>query len=317
MYAVVRGSSRIDTGRSFGCFFFDPPDTSGVLRIHLVPPETTSKSLLASANTGARVQELRELFSHVRYKEPADSSFAASPGSTTLRLTAVCFFCLSASKRPSSKIFDRLDLKIPRRTFCAPPDSFSWRPFDSLANGRASSSCEATVEVVARLARPRNAHRDSLESSAAFHSSNQNARRLCQADPPVSQLLQDSSPAHPGTPSVLVQVALACNQLGLPFPLPAEHESSQALAPSRLLLSIRRPCVVCISYIHSVSRRGFKHLLLCAPVFAEPPSVWLIYGEFFDFKKQDRSTFDVEADVIRFASEVLDVFRLSGWRRNT
>ena len=61
---------RLATGRSFGCFSFDPPDTSGVLRIHFVPPETTSTSPLASANTGARVQELCELFSHVRREEP-------------------------------------------------------------------------------------------------------------------------------------------------------------------------------------------------------------------------------------------------------
>lgn len=56
--------------RSFGCFSFDPPDASGVLRIHFVPPETTSTSPLACANIGARVQELCELFSHVRRKEP-------------------------------------------------------------------------------------------------------------------------------------------------------------------------------------------------------------------------------------------------------
>ena len=60
---------RFATGRSFGCFSFDPPDASGVLRIHFVPPENTSTSPLASANTGARVQELCELFSHVRRTE--------------------------------------------------------------------------------------------------------------------------------------------------------------------------------------------------------------------------------------------------------
>ena len=60
---------RLATERSFGCFSFDPPDTSGVLRIHFVPPENTSTSPLASANIGARVQELCALFSHVRRTE--------------------------------------------------------------------------------------------------------------------------------------------------------------------------------------------------------------------------------------------------------
>lgn len=60
---------RLTTERSFGCFSFDPPDTSGALRIHFVPPENTSTSPLASANIGARVQELCALFSHVRRTE--------------------------------------------------------------------------------------------------------------------------------------------------------------------------------------------------------------------------------------------------------
>lgn len=62
------GRPQLATGRSFGCFSFDPPDASGVLRIHFIPPETTSTSPLACANTGARVQDLCELFSHVRRK---------------------------------------------------------------------------------------------------------------------------------------------------------------------------------------------------------------------------------------------------------
>lgn len=60
---------RLSTARSFGCFSFDPPDTSGTLRIHFVPPENTRESPLAAANIGARVQELRALFSHVRRTE--------------------------------------------------------------------------------------------------------------------------------------------------------------------------------------------------------------------------------------------------------
>jgi hypothetical protein len=60
---------RLATERSFGCFSFDPPDTSGALRIHFVPPENTSTSPLASANVGARVQELCALFSYVRRTE--------------------------------------------------------------------------------------------------------------------------------------------------------------------------------------------------------------------------------------------------------
>ena len=61
---------RLAAARSFGCFSFDPPDVGSVLRIHFVPPGTLSASPLASANIGARVQELCELFSHVRRKEP-------------------------------------------------------------------------------------------------------------------------------------------------------------------------------------------------------------------------------------------------------
>lgn len=65
---------RLSTKRFFGCFSFDSPDSSGVLRIHFVPPEDTSASPLASANSEARVQELSELFSHVRRTERGVSS---------------------------------------------------------------------------------------------------------------------------------------------------------------------------------------------------------------------------------------------------
>ena len=61
---------RLSTEQAFGCFSFDAPDTTGTLRIHFVPPENTSTSPLASANIGARVQELCALFSHVRRTEP-------------------------------------------------------------------------------------------------------------------------------------------------------------------------------------------------------------------------------------------------------
>ena len=54
---------------SFGCFSFDSPDASGVLRIHFVPPTNTCSSPLASENTDSRRQELRALFSYVRRTE--------------------------------------------------------------------------------------------------------------------------------------------------------------------------------------------------------------------------------------------------------
>ena len=61
---------RLAAERAYGCFSFDPPDASGALRMHFVPPEDTRTSPLAFANVGARVQELCALFSHVRRTEP-------------------------------------------------------------------------------------------------------------------------------------------------------------------------------------------------------------------------------------------------------
>lgn len=55
-----------DQARAFGCFSFDPPDGSGTLRIHFMPPPGTCASPLASAQTAARMDELRALFLQVR-----------------------------------------------------------------------------------------------------------------------------------------------------------------------------------------------------------------------------------------------------------
>ena len=59
----------LEAERSFGCFSYDPPDATGALRIHFIPPEDTRASPLASASTGARVDELRAMFSHIRRTE--------------------------------------------------------------------------------------------------------------------------------------------------------------------------------------------------------------------------------------------------------
>lgn len=59
----------LEVKRSFGCFSYDAPDAAGALRIHFIPPEDMRASPLASASTGARVDELRALFSHVRRTE--------------------------------------------------------------------------------------------------------------------------------------------------------------------------------------------------------------------------------------------------------
>jgi hypothetical protein len=55
--------------RTFGCFSYDPPGASGVLRLHFVPPDNVKASPLASTNVQARMNELRAMFEHVRREE--------------------------------------------------------------------------------------------------------------------------------------------------------------------------------------------------------------------------------------------------------
>lgn len=55
--------------RSFGCFSYDPPDATGTLRIHFLPPNGINSSPLASESIGARMTELRDLFAHVLHHE--------------------------------------------------------------------------------------------------------------------------------------------------------------------------------------------------------------------------------------------------------
>jgi hypothetical protein len=55
--------------RAFGCFSYDPPGASGILRLHFVPPENVAASPLAKANVEARTNELRAMFEHVRREE--------------------------------------------------------------------------------------------------------------------------------------------------------------------------------------------------------------------------------------------------------
>jgi len=60
--------------RSHGCFSYDPPDASGTLRIHFLPPKGIGSSPLASTNVAERLAELGEMFSHVRRFEPKATS---------------------------------------------------------------------------------------------------------------------------------------------------------------------------------------------------------------------------------------------------
>lgn len=60
---------RREPPRTFGCFSYDPPDESGALRIHFMPPAGTLASPLAFAAVDARMDELRALFSQVRRAE--------------------------------------------------------------------------------------------------------------------------------------------------------------------------------------------------------------------------------------------------------
>ena len=62
-------------GRAFGCFSYDPPDSSsGALRIHFVPPDDVGQSPLALASIGARLDELRAMFAHIRRHERGAAS---------------------------------------------------------------------------------------------------------------------------------------------------------------------------------------------------------------------------------------------------
>lgn len=59
----------VSQGPAFGCFSYDPPNASGILRLHFVPPESVEASPLASANVEARLSELRMMFEHIRRQE--------------------------------------------------------------------------------------------------------------------------------------------------------------------------------------------------------------------------------------------------------
>lgn len=65
---------RIEMQRSFGCFSYEVPDASGVLRMHFMPPDGLRASPLAAENIGDRLDELRALFSHVRRTEQRAAS---------------------------------------------------------------------------------------------------------------------------------------------------------------------------------------------------------------------------------------------------
>ena len=60
--------------QSYGCFSYDPPDASGTLRIHFLPPKGIGSSPLASTNVAERLAELREMFLHIRRSEPKATS---------------------------------------------------------------------------------------------------------------------------------------------------------------------------------------------------------------------------------------------------
>ena len=66
---LVGTQPSLEPPRTFGCFSYDPPDESGALRIHFMPPAGTLASPLALEGIDARVDELRELFSQVRRAE--------------------------------------------------------------------------------------------------------------------------------------------------------------------------------------------------------------------------------------------------------
>ena len=64
--------------RAFGCFSYEPAGASGILRLHFVPPENVEASPLAVANVGARLDELRAMFRHIRREEHAVSVLGIS-----------------------------------------------------------------------------------------------------------------------------------------------------------------------------------------------------------------------------------------------
>lgn len=62
------------TEQSYGCFSYDPPDATGTLRIHFLPPKDIGSSPLAFTNLAERLAELREMFSQIRRSEPKATS---------------------------------------------------------------------------------------------------------------------------------------------------------------------------------------------------------------------------------------------------
>ena len=65
-----RARSYPELEQSFGCFSYDPPDATGTLRIHFLPPSGLKSSPLAIENVGARMSDLRDLFAHVQRSAP-------------------------------------------------------------------------------------------------------------------------------------------------------------------------------------------------------------------------------------------------------
>ncbi len=54
---------------AFGCFSYDSPDDSGVVRVHFMPPDGQSASPLSSENLAKRHDELRAMFGNIRRVE--------------------------------------------------------------------------------------------------------------------------------------------------------------------------------------------------------------------------------------------------------
>ncbi len=55
---------------AFGCFSYDSPDDSGIVRIHFMPPSGQSASPLSLVNLAKRYDELRAMFGYIRRAEP-------------------------------------------------------------------------------------------------------------------------------------------------------------------------------------------------------------------------------------------------------
>ena len=67
--ALFSTRPRVDKSQAFGCFSYDPPDQSGVLRIHFMPTSGANDSPLSLSSRSARTDELRSMFLHIRRTE--------------------------------------------------------------------------------------------------------------------------------------------------------------------------------------------------------------------------------------------------------